>query len=219
MPKIFVIGMNKTATTTFHNLFEKNGLRSQHTTRWNTDDYDCFSDNGDLNNFKKLEQKYNDAVFILNIRPMDKWVVSRFDHGARQAKKENIDEDKDYVNWGYPYSIDLSIKYINRRNLYHQQILKYFQNKPEKLIIVDIEKPGWVEYISNILKFKNANIESLNVHEKSEEYSNIVSIVNKTFAIMFCLQNYDPINKNENLINDQDKKKEYLQIYRNNMDV
>ena len=40
--KYFVIGFNKTATCTFHNLFIKNNLTSQHTSDWNTDQYTCF---------------------------------------------------------------------------------------------------------------------------------------------------------------------------------
>ena len=45
--KYFVIGFNKTATTTFHNIFLENNLRSQHVTPnkggWvKMDKYDCF---------------------------------------------------------------------------------------------------------------------------------------------------------------------------------
>ena len=76
--KYFVIGFNKTATSTFHNLFLENNLTSQHTTRWNTDKYECFSDNGHLNNYKKLDLKYENSIFILNVRELDKWLISRF---------------------------------------------------------------------------------------------------------------------------------------------
>ena len=75
--KYFVIGFNKTATTTFHNLFLKNNLTSQHSTRWNTDKYACFSDNGPVNNYKELDLKYENSIFILNVRELDKWLISR----------------------------------------------------------------------------------------------------------------------------------------------
>ena len=53
--KIFVIGFNKTASTTLHKLFKVNNLKSQHATTWDLANYDCFSDNGNLNDFKKLD--------------------------------------------------------------------------------------------------------------------------------------------------------------------
>ena len=58
--KIFVIGFNKTATSTFHELFKNNMLNSQHKggkNNWNIDKYQCFSDGGNLNNFKDLYLK------------------------------------------------------------------------------------------------------------------------------------------------------------------
>ena len=39
--KYFVIGFNKTATSTFHNLFLKNNLKSQHITKWEIEKYKC----------------------------------------------------------------------------------------------------------------------------------------------------------------------------------
>ena len=44
MGKIFVIGFNKTATTTFHKLFLANKLKSEHKTVWHPEKFDCFSD-------------------------------------------------------------------------------------------------------------------------------------------------------------------------------
>ena len=88
--KYFVIGFNKTATTTFHNLFLQNNLKSQHmkSRYWDTSTYDCFSDitSGD-NIWKNLDKIYTDAVFILNIRNLDKWLISRFKHGLRGMLK------------------------------------------------------------------------------------------------------------------------------------
>ena len=75
--KYFVIGFNKTATCTFHDLFLKNKLTSQHATRWNTDNYTCFSDNGHLNDYKKLDLKYKNSIFILNVRELDKKLILR----------------------------------------------------------------------------------------------------------------------------------------------
>ena len=63
--KYFVIGFNKTATSTFHSLFLKNNFTSQHATKWDSDKYACFSDNGNLNHYRELDVKYEDSVFML----------------------------------------------------------------------------------------------------------------------------------------------------------
>ena len=76
--KIFVIGFNKTASSTLHKLFKVNNLKSQHTTNWDLPNYDCFSDNGNLNDFKKLDNLYKDSIFILNTRNLTNWLSSRF---------------------------------------------------------------------------------------------------------------------------------------------
>lgn len=93
--KYFVIGFNKTATSTFHNLFLENNLTSQHfglsKSKWNTDNYQCFSDNGNLHNYKELDLKYENSIFILNVREIDNWLISRFKHGVR-----------DKESWGIP---------------------------------------------------------------------------------------------------------------------
>ena len=76
--KIFVIGFNKTATSTFHILFEKHGLKSQHDgAHWDVDEYQCFSDNGNLRDWKKLYLDYPNSMFVLNTRPVDAWITSK----------------------------------------------------------------------------------------------------------------------------------------------
>lgn len=90
--KYFVIGYNKIGTCTFHNLFLKNNLKSQHTKSeyWNISKYDCFSDiTSDHHIWKELDKKYENTIFILNVRYMDKWLISRFKHGLRADKKPN----------------------------------------------------------------------------------------------------------------------------------
>lgn len=74
---------------------------TQRTTRWNTDKYECFSDNGQKNNYKELDLNYENSIFILNVREMDKWLISRFKHGLRKKHKPN---------WAYPYTCEKCIE-------------------------------------------------------------------------------------------------------------
>jgi hypothetical protein len=200
--KYFVIGFNKTATSTFHNIFMKNQLESQHATEWDTDKYTCFSDNGDLNNFKQLDSKYDNSIFILNVREIDKWLISRFKHGLR------ID---DKPNWGYPCTYEKCKDWIKYRQKYHRDVLKYFSKSPSKLIIVNIDRPGWENFVCSQLNFKENNFESKNIHETKTyniEHQNIINKVNYTL-------NKDKYNKSTVLFPKNKLLKKYLKIYNN----
>ena len=196
----FVIGFNKTAKYTLYNLFLKNNLTSQHATLWNTDKYACFSDNGNLNNYKELDLKYENSIFILNVRELDKWLISRFKHGLR--KKEN---------WAYPYTREKCIEWINQREKYHMEILDYFTERPEKIIIVNIDREGWMKYLCSVLHFKNNNIESENVDKTlydNEDHKKIYELVNKTLEEL----NYD---KKITLFPNKELLNKYITIYNN----
>lgn len=200
--KYFVIGFNKTATSTFHNLFLKNNLTSQHTSRWDTDKYECFSDNGNLNNYKELDLKYENSIFILNVRELDKWLISRFKHGLSSKRKSN---------WAYPYTREKCIDWINYREKYHMEILDYFTERPEKIIIVNIERKGWIKYLCSQLHFKNNNIESKNVsktNKNNKDHQNISKLVNKTLEEL----NYD---KKTILFSNKVLLDKYITIYNN----
>jgi len=200
--KYFVIGFNKTATCTFHNLFLKNKLTSQHATRWNTDNYTCFSDNGDLNDYENLDLKYENSIFILNVRELDKWLISRFKHGLRKPTKPN---------WAYPYTRKKCIEWINEREQYHMRILHYFIERPKKIIIINIERQGWINYLCSQLHFDNDNYESKNVHKTlhdNKDHKKIVELVNKTLKEL----NYD---KKTILFSNKELLDKYIRIYNN----
>ena len=209
--KYFVIGFNKTATTTFHELFLKNNLTSQHTSIWDTDKYTCFSDNGNVNNYKELDLKYENSVFILNVREIDKWLISRFKHGLRQYNGMFFPYEKNKQNWAYPYTRKLCVSWINNREKYHMEILDYFSKSPNKLIIVNIEREGWINYVCSQLNFKNNNIESKMINKTSynnEDHKKICELVNKTLEEV----NY---NKKTILFPNKELLDKYIKIYNN----
>ena len=85
--KIFVIGFGKNATTTFHEMFLQNGLKSQHEQLyWDTKKYDCFSDGGEKRDLKKLYKEYPNAIYILNTRSLEQWLLSRLKHNYAKHK-------------------------------------------------------------------------------------------------------------------------------------
>ena len=201
--KYFVIGFNKTATTTLHSLFLKNNLKSYHGMRWKTDEYECFSDNGNKNNYKNLDAKYENSIFILNVRYLDKWLISRFKHGERVKKKPN---------WASPYTRERCIEWINLRENYHLEILDYFSERPKKMIIVNIEREGWLNYLCSQLNFSTNNIKSRNVHEtidENPEHKKICELVNATIEEFNFDKKSILFSNNETLLN------KYLSIYNN----
>ena len=200
--KIFVIGFNKCATTTLHHLFLENNLNSQHSIEWDIKGYDCFSDNGNNQDFIYLDNTYPDSIFILNTRKFNKWLISRFDHCIRHNQ-----------SWGKPYSKELTIKWIEARNNHYLKVLKYFENNPHKLIILSIEEDNWIEYISNILNFKKFNIRSQNIHDKCKEYKSIINCVNNTFKDI----NYNNEQEEILLLDNKELNNKYFKLYRNNI--
>ena len=209
MSKIFVNGFNRTATTTFHKLFLANNLTSQHTTVWKPNMFQCFSDNGNLNNFKKLDKKYPDATFILNVRSLDKWIKSRIAFGYKYYLKNNT------PNWGYPCSNLMCKTWIEERETHHLELVEHFKRKPHKLIIVNIEKDNWEQYISDILNLdiKNVPPEKVNPLLKKETLPDIFGVLDETFKEL----GYEEGEKSNILLRDTELTNKYTPIYRNNM--
>lgn len=206
--KIFVIGFNKTATTTIHKLFIKNNLTSQHNgNSWDLDSYQCFSDNGNLTNFQELDKKYPNSIFILNTRKLNKWIISRFKHGLRQS------ENKNRPNWAWPCTTELANKWINDREKHYLNLLEYFKNRPHKLIIVSIEKSDWTQFITSQLNLQNYDFEPRNVIELTNQHDNIIDCVNQTFNAL----NYTDDEKENILFKNKKTTRNYIKLYKNNI--
>ena len=83
--KIFIIGYNKTATCSLDALFCSNGWDTQHQDgNWKINKKEVFSDQHaektNFFNFKQLSQDYPNALFILNLRKLDDWIMNRCGH-------------------------------------------------------------------------------------------------------------------------------------------
>jgi len=197
MRKIFVIGFNKTATTTFHNLFIANGLKSYHGKEWvaNFDNYDCFSDINSQFDMLEYYANFPDAIYILNTRKLKDWIRSRFQY-AKQYK----------MSWGTPASVELAIKWIQIWETKYAQILDFFQDKPEKLILVNVDLPNWMEFVSNILGFEKKEVESKNISPIMND-PNILQVLQDTFDLL----KYNEEKQNAVMI-----ESVLINLYRNN---
>ena len=204
--KYFVIGFNKTATFTFHKLFQLNHIKSYHGFNWNPEESNAFADNGEYQDFKKLEKDYPNAIFILNTRPLEKWIVSRFEHG----EGEKHIYAKNGSHWAYPTSEYLGKNWSTERNNRHLEILDYFKDKPEKLIIINIELPNWEKFICHKLSFHNSKVGIRNRLPRSNNYQYIRSVVRNT------IEKHN-LNSMAILTNDIKKDTMYLNLYYSNI--
>ena len=204
--KIFVIGFNKTATSTFQWLFKENGLPTQHVTKWDVPNYTCFGDNGDANNFKKLDENYPNSLFILNVRPLRDWLISRFKHGLREPSP----------NWAHPYSIEKCKTWFADREKHHSELLSYFQSAPDKLIVINTSKQGWQNYVADFIGLKKRAVKSRNIHatkDDNEDHINILNLVDSFFASNITAKEQSLI------LSDKSLEDEYLKSFVNNFDL
>ncbi len=142
--KIFVIGFNKTATRSIHEIFKSVGINSYHGVR-NVlsiiDLYDAFTD-GTHFNFKAYYDKHPDGLFILNTRPLRKWLASRYKHASFLGFKES---------WCWPVTDERTKTWINDRESHFSNVLSFFKDKKDSFLIINIEICGWEEILLNFI--------------------------------------------------------------------
>jgi len=173
--KIFVIGLNKQATRSIHNLFKDNGYHAIH---WRLDNekrgkkgpdelvlyninngikptlgkyknYKVFSDIHYLSiNFDIFDKEYPGSLFILNYRDINSWICSRLNHCR----------DK----WGYVeywktqhnhknYTLEQVINaWKQEYNNHFQKVTSYFAKRQSQLILYDIDKESLVQFASKL---------------------------------------------------------------------
>jgi hypothetical protein len=148
--KIFVIGHPRNGTTTMHKLFVANGLNSYHDADdWKTGKYDAFSDFGQMRPIAAYDRTYPNARFILNFRPLRKYLISIAAHHQKVFSVQN------FVNEAY------------RRADYFAWVLEHFQGR-EDFMAVNIENPISVQEVADFLGFEVTELSGGNVHNVSD---------------------------------------------------
>jgi len=170
--KIFIIGFNKTGTTSLDGFFNFNSIPSAHWDRGNLaktikynyenknpllkgyEKYTVFSDMEDVKNlnyahveyFKEFYKMYPNSKFILNIRNVDNWIKSRCNHNFNNDgfKINYLEMVKSQYNLTSEQVIE---KWKNDFNNHVNNVIEYFSDKKNKLIIFDIEKDSINEII------------------------------------------------------------------------
>lgn len=148
--KCFVIGHPRNGTTSLHHLFLSSGCRSIHTSAdWRTDQADCFSDKGQNRPFKSYDRYYENAQFILNCRPVGQYLrslehVFQRDFSPHTFKRE-----------------------ILRRSAHFDRVLAHFKTA-KNLIVVNIEKPGAMQFVADQLALTPSTEATKAMHNPSK---------------------------------------------------
>ncbi len=155
--KIFCIGLNKTGTTSLHEAFKILGFRSVHFTcdkgnikdiiktnyekgvdlLLSIDHFDAYSDwNHPSTNllYKKLDQQYPNSKFILNIRNLEDWLLSREKHVKRIPNLKQKQKENPLHPW---YNINKEAWRKEYESL-HKDIHKYFETRKADLLVFDV---------------------------------------------------------------------------------
>jgi hypothetical protein len=174
--KIFQIGFNKCGTTSIHKFFNSNGLKSIH---WDGsfmakkidqnhknglplltgyEEYDCYTDmeSSDddifiyLTHYEELDKQYPNSKFILNVRNIDKWIISRLNHPGY------LDSYKSITG----FEIDVMVKHWKESWIKHvNEVKEYFLERDEDFVCFDIETESekFVNFMKKITNITNSD--------------------------------------------------------------
>lgn len=183
MGKVFVIGFNKTGTTSLHYFFERSGYKSMH---WqdlrvcprampaqirmnqansrkvfdgvNFDFMLDFMDDNLTDIYKTIDQQYPGSKFILNVRPKMKWIVSRLNHGnyvqfCNKYYHRNLTWKQYVAEWSAMYD-----EYITK-------VKEYFKDRLD-FLVYNIEKDP-IQVVIDFLKEYKLDPRQYRIHAKT----------------------------------------------------
>lgn len=152
-PKVFGIGFHKTGTTSLRRALEVLGYRvtgpnavrdpkiaerAWDLVRELAGQYDAFQDNPWPLFYRELDQLYSGSKFILTRRPTDRWIASVTRHFG--------DTGTPMRQWiyGVEHPRGNESIYRDRYERHNAEVLEYFSNRPDDLLLMEFEKgDGW----------------------------------------------------------------------------
>jgi hypothetical protein len=166
LPYVFLLGFNKTATTTLHFFFEQNGLPSIH---WDNNRLaatminNCLNDRRILSGyhnqfrvfsdmiaqtpqirfeanslFRILDRDYPESYFIYNNRRTEDWLASRWKKPCGKYNFTNVELEMQILNTRDPQEVVDTWK--KDKKDFEQEIRKYFANN-DRFLEFDIKDP------------------------------------------------------------------------------
>jgi len=150
--KIFAIGFPKTGTTSLNRALTTLGYKVK--SHFGLDDpnisrnvyemafrfveeHDAFEDAPWCFIYKELDEKYPGSKFILTLRSTEKWIKSQVDH---------FTQTRPMREWIYGAGCPKGNEdiYIARYERHNQEVLEYFKDRPDDLLVLRLtEGDGW----------------------------------------------------------------------------
>jgi len=152
--KIFGIGPGRTATLSLVKAMQILGYRAKHGLAEGTQDlvnYDYFADSPNELRYRKFFNFYENAKFILTLRDMDSWIESykRRIKTDGEENFKNVQIDPCFYGpserWRYWTWLRFNEEIFREAfPIYVVSTLKYFEDKPGKLLVMNICRgDGW----------------------------------------------------------------------------
>jgi hypothetical protein len=152
-PKVFGIGFHKTGTKSLaaalhllgYRVTGPNGTRNPHIRRdvhamaWRlVEEYDAFQDNPWPVLYQDLDRRYPGSKFVLTRRPVESWLRSVVDHFGTQSTPM-----REWI-YGVGFPRGHETRYVSRYERHNQEVLEYFRDRPQDLLVLQItEGDGW----------------------------------------------------------------------------
>ncbi len=166
--KIVGIGFHKTGTSSIGKLMEQLGLtcaasnmrliKEIQKNNWDkvwaeADRWDAYQDDPWNILYKEMDQQYPNSKFILTIRDTDKWLKSLLNHFGKNMVS---------VNWIYGINAPQSHPeiLIERYERHTTEVLAYFKDRPEDLLVIDWNNTSDETAISQLCSFLKKDIPS-----------------------------------------------------------
>jgi hypothetical protein len=199
--KVFAIGFSKTGTTSLNSALTTLGYKVKSSFGFRDPDisrnvyemafrfveqYDAFEDIPWCVIFKELDKKYPGSKFILTLRPTETWIKSIVDHFG--IKTDPIYE------WifgaGCPKGNEE--KYIARYEHHNEEVLEYFKDRPDDLLVFRLtEGDGW-EKLCRFLHKDVPNIEFPHKNKgvdrgRKRKRKKIRRVIKRSFVVLAVL--------------------------------
>lgn len=161
-PKVFCIGFHKTGTTTLEVALRKLGYRVtgcfgtkdpdiadkvRETAYAMVEDYDAFEDNPWPILYRELDERFPGSKFILTRRPAEAWI--------RSQVKDFATTETPMRRWIYGEDAGCpegnEDTYVARYERHNREVLDYFSDRPDDLLVFDLPADAGWEKLCNFL--------------------------------------------------------------------
>lgn len=182
--KVFCIGFHKTGTkslahalkTLRYKVTGPNGTQDENIQQniYNlafdlVEQYDAFQDNPWPIVYKELDKKYPHSKFIYTFREPQSWIRSQVNHfGCKETPMRK---------WIYGHGSPVGNEeiYLQRFEDHHHEVTRYFQNRSEDLLIMNLETGDEWKKLCSFLKVKVPSTPFPHVNKASERKKMLLS--------------------------------------------